>query len=214
MLVCWLFFNFATSFDFGHCSLAHEMSLWTTICPISGSGLSPTHRQPFYLSSLCLLNICVEISSLPSPLLQCGQGTLPSLLCVPFLFLVHYSCFFFFFLQGNGLSVQGAMLVYTMGSCGNTICNLFTHLLICVSQAGLEPVSGSMGTLLCSQCHMVWRSFVQAGGSGCQSFDSSWCFFFYQVCLYCLSKIFDLQSSCCLLLPSSCHLVSSSSDFF
>jgi hypothetical protein len=27
------------------------------------------------------------------------------------------------------------------------------------------------------QCNMEWRSFVQAGGSGCLRFDSSWCFF-------------------------------------
>jgi hypothetical protein len=45
MLVCWLFFNFTTSFDFGCCSLAREMSfanhylpyfrLWLITCPLS-----------------------------------------------------------------------------------------------------------------------------------------------------------------------------------
>jgi hypothetical protein len=40
-------------------------------------------------------------------------------------------------------------------------------------QAGLELASGSAGTLLFSQCNVVWRSFVWAEGSGCQSFDSS-----------------------------------------
>jgi hypothetical protein len=45
-----------------------------------------------------------------------------------------------------------------------------------VSQAGLEPASGGVGALLFSQCNVAWRSFVRARGSGCQSFDSSWCF--------------------------------------
>jgi hypothetical protein len=49
--------------------------------------------------------------------------------------------------------------------------------LLDVSQAGLEPVSGGTGALLFSQCNVAWRSFVWAGGSECQSFDSSWCFF-------------------------------------
>jgi hypothetical protein len=50
----------------------------------------------------------------------------------------------------GGQSVQGAMLVYPKGSCGNTVCCLFAHLLVCISQAGLEPASGSMGVLLFS----------------------------------------------------------------
>jgi hypothetical protein len=45
-----------------------------------------------------------------------------------------------------------------------------------VSQAGLELASGGTSALLFSQCNMTWRSFVWAGGSGCQSFDSSWYF--------------------------------------
>jgi hypothetical protein len=44
-------------------------------------------------------------------------------------------------------------------------------------QAGLEVAFGSVGVLLFSQCNVAWRSFVQAGGLGCRSFDSSWCFF-------------------------------------
>jgi hypothetical protein len=46
-----------------------------------------------------------------------------------------------------------------------------------VSQASLESVSSGMGTLLFSQCNVAWRIFVGFGGSGCQSFDSSWCSF-------------------------------------
>jgi hypothetical protein len=50
-------------------------------------------------------------------------------------------------------------------------------LLVCVSQASLEPASGSVGALLSSQCNMAWRRFVLAGGLGCQNFASSWFFF-------------------------------------
>jgi hypothetical protein len=33
-----------------------------------------------------------------------------------------------------------------------------------------------MGALRFFQCNVAWRSFPLARGSGCQSFDSSWCF--------------------------------------
>jgi hypothetical protein len=32
------------------------------------------------------------------------------------------------------------------------------------------------GALLFSWCNVVWRSFLQARGTGCQSFYSPWCF--------------------------------------
>jgi hypothetical protein len=122
--------------------------------------------------------------------------------------------FLLFFLWGRGQSVQGAMLVYLRGGCGSTTCYLFAHLLVCISQADLELVSGGVGALLVSQCNMVWRSFVRAGGSGCQSFAYSWWFFSCQVWLQCFSKIFDLWISYCLLPPSSCHLGSPSVVWF
>jgi hypothetical protein len=85
--------------------------------------------------------------------------------------------FVLFFCGVGGHSVQGAMLVYPRSGCGNITFRLFAHLLVWVSQAGLELASGSMGALLVSQCNMVWRSFVWAGGSGCQTFAYSWWFF-------------------------------------
>jgi hypothetical protein len=44
---------------------------------------------------------------------------------------------------------------------------LVAHLfdLLNVSQAGLEPVSGSMAALLFSQGNVAWRSFPWARGS-------------------------------------------------
>jgi hypothetical protein len=149
--------------------------LWTAICPISGSGLSRTHCRPFCLSSLCLLKDHVEISFLPlPPSLVRSEHPAPSAVC-PSQFLVYYSVFSF--LWDGSQSAQGTMLVYPRSTCGNTTYCLFAHLLVCVSQAGLEPVSGSAGALLFSQCNVLGRSFVWAGGSGCQSFDSFWWFF-------------------------------------
>jgi hypothetical protein len=79
------------------------------------------------------------------------------------------------------------------------VCLLIGLLVVC--QAGLGPASGGAEALLFSQCNVAWRSFVWAGGSGCQSFDSSG-FFFSAKMLQRLRKIFDLWSSRCLLLYS------------
>jgi hypothetical protein len=125
-----------------------------------------------YFCRFCLLKVHAEHG--PSPVLWCAQTSPPSLLHV--LFSSLFSQFFFFY-EGQGQSVQRAILVYPRGSCGNTACHLFAHLLACISQAGLEPVSGGLGALLFSQCSVAWRSFVQPGGSGCCSFASSWSFF-------------------------------------
>jgi hypothetical protein len=115
----------------------------------------------------------------PSPFSSALRALRP--LCCMFLFsslfIIQVFLFCFLFLQSKGQTVQEAMLVYPRGSCGNITCCLFAHLLVCISHAGLEAASGSMGTLLFSQCNMAWRRFVWAGGSGCQSFDSSWWFF-------------------------------------
>jgi hypothetical protein len=105
------------------------------ICPISGSGLSSACCQPFCLSSLCLLKVPMEISFLPLPLSAvCLQHPSPSAACsfsVPCFFLCVW---------GWGISLsRGAMLVYPRGGCGSTTYCLFAHLLVCISQVGLEP---------------------------------------------------------------------------
>jgi hypothetical protein len=165
-------------------------TLWTTICPISGSRSTPAYCQPVYLSRLCLLKVPVVICSLSFPLSPvCSVHPAPSAACS---FSVPCLLFSFFFLTGQRQSVQGTMLVYPKGSCGNThiSCCLFAHLLVCVSQAGLELASGGTGALLFSQCNVAWRSFVQARGSECWCFASSWWFFFCQVCLQQISANF------------------------
>jgi hypothetical protein len=58
-----------------------------------------------------------------------------------------------------------------------------------VSQVGLElaavvarvAMMAAVAAYLVSQCNVVWKSFLQARGSKCQSFDSPWCFIFTNV---------------------------------
>jgi hypothetical protein len=73
---------------------------------------------------------------------------------------------FFFLFAERGSAYLGAMLVYPRGGCGNTVCRLFAHLLVCISQAGLEPASGSMGALLFSQCNVAWEALYWLGVQG------------------------------------------------
>jgi hypothetical protein len=78
--------------------------LWTAICLISGSDLSPAHCRSFCLSSLCFLEVHGEVSFLPSPPFSTVLRT-PCPLCCMFLFS---SLFIIIFLwDGGGQSVQG-----------------------------------------------------------------------------------------------------------
>jgi hypothetical protein len=148
------------------------------------SVLLPTHCQPFCLSSLCLLEVRMDISSLLLPTSPVhSEHSAPSSVCsfsVPCLLFSLFS-FFFLFCRAGGVSLSRRLCWFISGFAGSLWD--YCMLLICspvglldVSQAGLELVS-VIGALLFSQCNVLWRSFVQDGGSGCQSFDSSWCFF-------------------------------------
>jgi hypothetical protein len=77
----------------------------------------------------CWLVYLVCVDACPS--FSRPQGALPSLLCVFFnsLFIIQV----FFSLWGRGQSVQGSILVYPRSGCGDTMCCLFAHLLVCVS---------------------------------------------------------------------------------
>jgi hypothetical protein len=122
-----------------------------------------------------------------------------------------------FFLRGRGQSVQGAMLVYPRGNCGNTMCCLSAHLLVFISQAGLEPVSGSVGALLFSQCNVSWRSFVWTRGLRSQSFASSWCFFFSAKCGSSISVrflIYGAHTACFLPLVTILDPLLMAAEFY
>jgi hypothetical protein len=146
--------------------------LWTIICLISGSGLSPACCRPSCLSSLCLLKVPTEISSLLLPSSLVGlQHTAPSAAC-SFSILYYSGCF----AGWGGLVCPGGYAGLTQGWLWE-----YHVMLICspvglldISQAGLEPVSGGAGALLFSQSNVAWRGFVWAGVSGCRSFDSFW----------------------------------------
>jgi hypothetical protein len=101
----------------------------------------------------------------------------PHPLCWVFLFsslfiVQGFFVFVLFFCRGGSQSAQGAMLVYFRCGWENTPWCL---VLTCWSTECLTSRLG-LGALLFSQCNLVWRSFPQAVGSGCQSFNSSWCF--------------------------------------
>jgi hypothetical protein len=56
--------------------------LWIAISSISGSSLSPAHSWTFCLSSLYLLNVHMEITSLPFlPSPMCSEHPIPSAVC-------------------------------------------------------------------------------------------------------------------------------------
>jgi hypothetical protein len=107
--------------------------------PLSDSSLLLASCQPFCLSSICLLIICMEINSLPLPLLWCAFSILSPLLCASFPLIQ-----VFFFLVGSsvclgdyaGLSCVWLREYHVM---------LGAHLLglLNVSQAGLELMDGS-----------------------------------------------------------------------
>jgi hypothetical protein len=179
MLVCWLFFNFATSFDFGCCSLAQKMSFVDHYLPYFRQRLT-THPLLACLPFQTLFTVSLCAYQLLAPHSFSGALRAPHSLCCMFLFSSSFISVVLFF-QGRGQSVQGAMVVYPRGSCGNTVCHLFPHLLVCISQAGLEPASGSTGALLFSQCNVPWKRFVWGWGFSVWSFDSSWWFFLPRV---------------------------------
>jgi hypothetical protein len=79
-----------------------RQALWTTICSISGSSSSPTHCQPVCLSRLCLLKVCMKISSLPflSSLVHSVYPA-PSAACSFSVPCLLFSIFFFFAWQGS-----------------------------------------------------------------------------------------------------------------
>jgi hypothetical protein len=142
-----------------------------------------------------------------SPLLLCVLRP-PCPLCSMFFFsfLFIIQGFFFFCRAGGGQSVQEAMLVYTKGGCGNITCHLFAHLLVC----WMSPKEVSSQSLAAWEpsCFLgVTRhreALYRLGVLGVEAFLLV--LFFCQVLLQHLSKIFDSQSSHCLLLYPSCYL--------
>jgi hypothetical protein len=192
-----LFFNFATSFDFGCCSLAQEMNFVDHYLPYFRQWLITSllsARLPFQT----LFTESSGGDQLLAPPRFSSALTAPCSLCI----------FFFSFLIIIQGFLWGEWLVCPGGYAGLSQVWLWEYCMMLgadVSQADLELASAGVGALLFSQCNIVWRSFLWAGGSGVELLILLGAFF-CQVWLQHLSKILDLQSSCCLLLPSSRHL--------
>jgi hypothetical protein len=125
-----------------------------------------------------LFSECSHGYQLLAPPPSSGAFTAPCPLCCVLvfssLFIVQF-CFFFCWVGGS--VCPGGYVGLSQGWLGKYCMMLGAHLfgLPNVSQAGLEPASGSTGALLFSQCNIAWRSFAWASGSECRSFNSSWC---------------------------------------
>jgi hypothetical protein len=133
---------FTECFSILQCHLALDVAqwlrrwaLWTAIFPISGRSLSPAHCRPFCLSSLCLLKVCMEISSLPLPPSPVhSEHPAPSAACsfsVPCLLF----CFSFFF-AGWGVSLSRGLRWFWPGVPVGILCA--TCLLTCCSAGCLQ----------------------------------------------------------------------------
>jgi hypothetical protein len=89
-----MFFNFAVSFDFGCCSLAQELSFVDCYLPYFRQWLITCLLSALCLSSLCLLNVHMEISSLlfPTCLVRL-QHPAPSAACSFSVLCLLFRCF-------------------------------------------------------------------------------------------------------------------------
>jgi hypothetical protein len=119
MLVFWLFFNFAASFDFGYCSLTQDVSFVDHYLPyfrqqlITGPLLALLPFQSLFTEDSCRDQLLT-----PPPFSSTLTASHPLCCLVLFssLFIVQV-----FFCGTRGQFVQGAMLIYPMGGCGNTM---------------------------------------------------------------------------------------------
>jgi hypothetical protein len=79
------------------------------------------------------------------------------------------------------------------------MCHLFAHLLICIFQACLEPVSGGMEALLFVSVMWHGETLYGLGVQGVKALILLGGFFFCQVWFQCLSKIFYFCCFCPLV---------------
>jgi hypothetical protein len=177
MMVHCLFFSFVGQFDYGCCSQAQEMISVINYLPCFGEWLITCPISTSCFSSVCLLMVHAEISSLLLPLSPAHfQHSQPLCYCARLQFTVCCSVFF-----GGRVSLPrgfaGLSQRWLREFC--VLCGAHLFSLLNVSQTGLELVvaaAASGAALKISQCNVLWESFPQFRGSGCQRFDSGWCF--------------------------------------
>jgi hypothetical protein len=152
MMVLCLFSMFTGQFSFGFAPWLKRWAQRSATCPALGSGLSPALCLPSCLSSVCLLIIHAENSSLP--ILLCPvhfQHSCPLCCYARLQFTVCYSVF----LWGVSLPIGCAGL--SQGWLGEFYKNHGAHLfaLSNVSQAGLEQAAAALLCWLCSRSQML-----------------------------------------------------------
>jgi hypothetical protein len=146
--------------------------LWTATCPISGSTYHLLTVCTSAFPVTCLLKFSQRSGPCSSTLLRCIFSIPPPLLCACFQFVVYSGLFW----GGSVCPVGYAGL--SQGWLGQYHIMLGAHLfgLPNVSQAGLKLASGGGRCPPVFSVNVLWRIFLWARGSGCQSFDSLCCF--------------------------------------
>jgi hypothetical protein len=180
-MVCWLFFNFALLFDFGCCSLTQKMNFVDCYLPYFRQWLITSMLSTLLPFQSMFTETLPRDQLLPPPSFSSVLTAHHPLCCVlvfSSLFIVQFFLLCFFFLHEGGISLPRGLCWFIPEVAGGIPCDTWCSPvdLPNVTQAGLEPASDDMGTLLFSQCNVACRSFPWTRGSGCQSFDSSWCF--------------------------------------
>jgi hypothetical protein len=128
MLVCWLFFNFVMSFDFGCCSLAQEMSFMDHYLPYQAAA----YHLPTVSSSAFPVFVYWRFAwrSAPciSPLLSVLRAPCPLCCMFPFssLFIIQ-----FFFFAGHGVGLSRGICCFIPGVAVGIPCAIY--LLTCWS---------------------------------------------------------------------------------
>jgi hypothetical protein len=178
--------------------------LWTTSCPVSVSGLSPACCWPSFLFSLCLLIVRMEISSFSSVVLV--YCTLCCVLVFISLFIVQF-CFVFFYRAG--VSLPRGLCWFIIREAGDIPCYSWGSP---VWSAKCLPSRFGTSVWWRQQpsdfLNVIWcgEVFYGLGVQGVEVLILLCALFLW---LQHFSKVFDSQSSCCLLLYPSHHLVSS-----
>jgi hypothetical protein len=213
-MVCWLFFNFAAVIWLGCCSLAQEMSFvdhyllyfrkqlitgtLSALLPFQPLFTESSHRDQLlalspFSSALCPL-YCVLVFS--------------SLFIVQFFVLF---CFCFCLFVGQVISLPRGLCWFIPGCLGEAHMTLGAHLLVCQmspKQVWSWHLAVQKHSYLLS---VMWHgeALCGLGVQGVKVLILLGALFLPSVAPV-SSKIFDLRSSCCLLLHPSRHLRSSS----
>jgi hypothetical protein len=160
------------SLTLGAAHWLRRWAVWSATCRASGSGLLPTCSWPSYLSSICLMIVHTEISSLPLPFslvhFQCSWALC---CCARAEFTLCYSGFF------GGFSLPRVCAGLFRGWLGNSEwCMVLTCLVCRMSHRQVWTQQRHLWQPSRFLCNMLWGRFPWAWGSCCQKFEPCWSF--------------------------------------